>query len=69
MRTYDTSRWDIEFMADNPTVRAKRFGMPSEAKAVRYPMRLLRYWFGYQLLREECRNFSYKKRIKIHCLF
>ena len=41
-------------MADNPTVRAKRFGMPSEAKAVRYPMRLLRYWFGYQLLREEC---------------
>jgi len=28
--------------------------MPAEAKAVRYPLRLLRYWFGYQLLREEC---------------
>ncbi|MCK9589388.1 MAG: class I SAM-dependent methyltransferase [Terrimicrobiaceae bacterium] len=41
-------------MADNPIVRAKRFGMPSEAKAVRYPLRLLRYWFGYQLLREDC---------------
>lgn len=41
-------------MADNPTVRAKRFGMPAEAKEVRYPLRLLRYWFGYQLLREEC---------------
>lgn len=40
-------------MADNPTVRARRFGMPPEAKAVRYPLRLLRYWFGYQMLREE----------------
>lgn len=28
--------------------------MPAEAKSVRYPLRLLRYWFGYQLLREEC---------------
>ncbi|MEI6071865.1 MAG: methyltransferase domain-containing protein [Verrucomicrobiae bacterium] len=54
MKTYDTSQWDIGFLADNPTVRAKRFGMPAEAKAVRYPLRLLRYWFGYQLLREEC---------------
>ncbi|MEI6493508.1 MAG: methyltransferase domain-containing protein [Verrucomicrobiota bacterium] len=54
MKTHDTSRWDIGFLADNPTVRAKRFGMPPEAKAVRYPLRLLRYWFGYQLLREEC---------------
>ena len=54
MKTYDPAHWDIGFIADNPTVRAKRFGMPSEAKAVRYPLRLLRYWFGYQLLREEC---------------
>ena len=41
-------------MADNPAVRTKRFGMPAEAKSVRYPLRLLRYWFGYHLLREEC---------------
>ena len=54
MKTYDTSRWDIGFIAVNPIVRARRFGMPAEAKAVRYPLRLLRYWFGYQLLREEC---------------
>ncbi len=27
--------------------------MPAEAKAVHYPIRLLRYWFGYHLLREE----------------
>ena len=54
MKTYDTAQWDIGFIADNPIVRAKRFGMPSEAKSVRFPLRLLRYWFGYQLLREEC---------------
>ena len=41
-------------MAENPTVRTKRFGMTAEAKSVRYPLRLLRYWFGYHLLREEC---------------
>lgn len=40
-------------MATNETVRTKRFGIPSEAKGVRYPIRLLRYWFGYHLLREE----------------
>jgi len=54
LKTYDPASWDIGFLADNPTVRAKRFGMPAEAKSVRYPLRLLRYWFGYQLLREEC---------------
>jgi 2-polyprenyl-3-methyl-5-hydroxy-6-metoxy-1,4-benzoquinol methylase len=45
--------WDLDFLADNPTVRSKRFGIPAEAKAVRYPIRLLRYWFGHHLLREE----------------
>jgi len=45
--------WDLTFLADNPTVRSKRFGIPKEAKQVRYPIRLLRYWFGYHLLREE----------------
>jgi len=46
-------QWDISFLAANQIVRSKRFGIPSEAKAVRYPIRLLRYWFGYHLLREE----------------
>ena len=49
----NTQLWDIEFLADNPVVRSKRFGIPAEAKAVRYPVRLLRYWFGYHLLRLE----------------
>lgn len=46
-------RWDLEFLADNKAVRSKRFGIPTEAKSVRYPIRLLRYWFGYHLLRQE----------------
>ena len=45
-------------MAENPVVRTKRFGMTAEAKSVRYPLRLLRYWFGYHLLREECARFG-----------
>jgi SAM-dependent methyltransferase len=45
--------WETGFLADNPAVRTKRFGMPAEAKAVRSPIRLLRYWFTYHLLREE----------------
>jgi SAM-dependent methyltransferase len=52
-RAFPQLSWDLEFLADNPTVRSKRFGIPPEAKAVRYPIRLLRYWFGYHLLREE----------------
>lgn len=49
--SYHPLDWDIGFLADNPAVRTKRFGMPKEAKSVRYPIRLLRYWFGYHLLR------------------
>ena len=51
-------RWDLAFLADNQTVRSKRFGIPREAKSVRYPIRLLRYWFGYHLLREEAERRS-----------
>ncbi|MFM8394666.1 MAG: class I SAM-dependent methyltransferase [Acidobacteriota bacterium] len=51
--TYEPGRWDIEFLATNQVVRAPEFGISPEAKRVRYPIRLLRYWFGYHLLREE----------------
>ena len=53
LKTYSPSRWDIQFLAENKVVRSKEFGMTKEAKSVRYPIRLLRYWFGQQLLREE----------------
>lgn len=53
---YTTDHWDIRFLANNQVVRAPEFGISPAAKRVRYPIRLLRYWFGYQLLREECRR-------------
>lgn len=46
-------RWDISFLADNPTIRSKRFGIPKEVKGARYPIRLLRYWFMGHLLCDE----------------
>ena len=52
LKTYSSSNWDIDFLANNQVVRSKDFDMIKEAKSVRYPIRLLRYWFGYQLLRE-----------------
>lgn len=58
LKTYSSSVWDIDFLAENQVVRSKDFGMTKEAKSVRYPIRLLRYWFGYQLLREESERLS-----------
>jgi SAM-dependent methyltransferase len=52
-------RWNLAFLAENKTVRSKRFGIPAEAKSVRYPMRLLRYWFGYHLIRQEAESLGY----------
>lgn len=51
--TYDSLSWDVGFLATNPVVRTKSFGITAEDKSVRYPIRLLRYWFGYHLLRLE----------------
>lgn len=52
-KRFEQLGWDIGFLQTNPVVRAKGFGIPSEAKGVGYPIRLLRYWFGYHLLRRE----------------
>ncbi|GAB4183116.1 MAG: hypothetical protein Fur0032_24110 [Terrimicrobiaceae bacterium] len=48
--------WEINFLATNQALRTKRFGIPPEAKSVRYPVRLLRYWFGYHLIRSEAEH-------------
>lgn len=47
------TRWGIDFLASKEVLRDKAFGMTREAKTVDYPVRLLRYWFGYQLMIEE----------------
>ena len=51
-----TQKWEIEFLETEEVLRSKNFGITAEAKTVRYPVRLLRYWFGYHLLAEECRR-------------
>jgi hypothetical protein len=53
---YRQSGWDISFLADNPTIRSKRFGIPKEVKGARYPIRLLRYWFMGHLLCDEAKR-------------
>ena len=35
LKTYSSSDWDIDFLADNQVVRSKDFGMTKEAKSVR----------------------------------
>ncbi|MEO8206052.1 MAG: class I SAM-dependent methyltransferase [Chthoniobacterales bacterium] len=51
--TFKQTEWDISFLDGNEVLRSKAFGISKEAKTVRYPIRLLRYWYGYHLLREE----------------
>ncbi len=53
---YNASLWEIDFLAENQKVRAPEYGISPRAKRTRYPVRLLRYWFGYHLLREESRR-------------
>lgn len=52
-QTYQPQEWDISFLAEPGEIRSKHFGITKEAKSVRYPIRLLRYWFGFHLLRLE----------------
>lgn len=48
--------WDTHCLKNNPTVRNERFGIPDRVKKVRFPIRLIRYWFMYHFLREETRT-------------
>jgi SAM-dependent methyltransferase len=51
--SYDTRNWEIEFLRTQDVLRGKFFGITEEAKRVRFPIRMLRYWFAYHLLAEE----------------
>jgi len=55
--------WETGFLANNPVLRTKRFGIPAEAKSVAYPVRLLRYWFGFHLIREEAERTTEALRV------
>ncbi len=45
--------WDLEFLKNNPLLKSEDYGIPDQVKHIRYPVRLLRYWFMYHFLREE----------------
>ncbi len=53
---YDTGSWEIEFLQTNEVLRGQFFGISAKAKTVRFPIRLLRYWFSYHLLAAEYRR-------------
>jgi SAM-dependent methyltransferase len=47
------TRWSIEFLSSKEVLREEAFGITREAKTVDFPLRLLRYWFGYHLMVQE----------------
>ena len=53
---YNVGSWEIDFLATKEVLRDEFFGIAHEAKTVRYPIRMLRYWFTYHLLVAECRR-------------
>lgn len=51
--TYDIASWEVDFLA---TLRSKFSGIADKDITVRYPIRMLRYWFSYHLLVAEQRR-------------
>ncbi len=50
---YDRRGWDIDFLRTRDFLRGRRFGISDKSKTVRFPVRMLRYWFTYHLLAAE----------------
>jgi SAM-dependent methyltransferase len=55
-QAYDVGSWETDFLQTKEVLRSEFFGIAAEAKTVRYPIRMLRYWFGYHLLAAEYRR-------------
>lgn len=53
---YDLTSWDVDFLSTRELLRGRRFGISDAAKTVRFPVRMLRYWFTYHLLAAEYRR-------------
>ena len=54
-RTDHHPSWSLEELEHNAYLRTLAFAMPERARNVRYPVRALRYWFMYHLMRQEHR--------------
>src|SRR5450432_451232 len=50
---YDPQTWEVDFLETRRFLRGRRFGISAKAMRVRFPVRMLRYWFTYHLLAAE----------------
>lgn len=57
-REYEIRDWEVDFLTTKEVLRGRFFGIEAKAKKVRYPIRMLRYWFSYHLLAAEYRRFG-----------
>ena len=55
-RDYEINDWEVDFLTTKEILRGPFFGIDAKAKKVRYPIRMLRYWFSYHLLVAEYRR-------------
>ena len=53
---YDLRAWEVEFLRMPEFLRGRSFGISDKAMTVRFPVRMLRYWFTYHLLIAEYRR-------------
>lgn len=54
--SYDVNSWEVAFLSTRHFLRGRRFGISDRAMTVRYPVRMLRYWFTWHLLAGEYRR-------------
>ncbi len=50
---YDLASWEVDFLETRRFLRGRGFGISDKAMRVRFPVRMLRYWFTYHLLAAE----------------
>lgn len=53
---YDPRAWEVDFLSTRELLGGRPFGISEAAKSVRFPVRMLRYWFTYHLLASEYRR-------------
>jgi SAM-dependent methyltransferase len=53
---YELRAWDVDFLRTREFLGGRRFGISDKAQTVRFPVRMLRYWFTYHLLVAEYRR-------------
>jgi hypothetical protein len=50
----DATAWRLDIVPQNRDIRDPRLGLAERVWRTRYRARLLRYWFAFNALRDEC---------------